>query len=93
MKDGFSAEELARAKSGLLQQRMQTRAQDGALAQGWNNYVYLGRTFAWSKEFEDKIAALTIDQVNAAFRKVIDPAKMTVVVAGDNAKMKTAANP
>lgn len=93
VKDGFSAEELARAKSGLLQQRMQTRAQDGALAQGWNKYVYLGRTFAWSKEFEDKIAALTIDQVNVAFRKAIDPAKMTVVVAGDNAKMKTAANP
>ena len=93
LKDGFSAEELARAKSGILQQRMQTRAQDGALAQGWNSYVYLGRTFAWSKEFEDKITALTLDQVNAAFRKAIDPAKMTVVMAGDSAKTKTAGNP
>jgi zinc protease len=88
LKNGFSAEEVARAKSGLLQQRMQTRAQDGALAYGWMTYLYLGRTFAWSKAYEDKIKALTAEQVSAAFRKAIDPAKLTVVIAGDAAKMK-----
>ena len=90
LKDGFSAEEIARAKSGLLQKRVQTRAQDGNLASGWTTYLYLGRTYAWSKEFEAKISALTAAQVNAAFRKAIDPAKLTVVTAGDAAKIKAA---
>jgi zinc protease len=87
-KSGFSAEEVARAKSGLMQQRMQTRAQDGALAYGWITYLYLGRTYAWSKAYEDKINALSAEQVTAAFRKAIDPAKFSVVVAGDAAKAK-----
>jgi zinc protease len=92
LKDGFTADEIARAKSGLLQQRLQTRAQDGSVASGWTTFMFLGRTFAWSKEFEDKILALNVDRVNAAFRKAIDPAKMTAVAAGDNAKMKTVAS-
>ena len=93
LKDGFSDEEIARAKSGLLQKRVQTRAQDGNLAAGWTTYLYLGRTYAWSKEFETKISALTTAQVNAAFRKAIDPAKLTVVMAGDAAKIKAATRP
>jgi zinc protease len=88
LKNGFSAEEVARAKSGLLQQRMQTRAQDRALAYGWMTYVYLGRTFAWSKAYEDKISALSAEQVSAAFRKAIDPGKLSVVMVGDAAKEK-----
>jgi zinc protease len=86
LKNGFSAEEVARAKSGMLQQRTQTRAQDGALAYGWTTYLHLGRTYAWSKDYEDKIRALSADQVSAAFRKAIDPAKLTVVIAGDTKK-------
>ena len=93
LKDGFTADEIARAKTGLLQSRAQTRAQDTGLAAGWASFLYLGRTFAWSKAFEDKISALTVEQVNAAFRKAIDPARLTVVMAGDEAKIKTAAKP
>ncbi|HJW54569.1 MAG TPA: pitrilysin family protein [Burkholderiaceae bacterium] len=92
LKEGFTPEEIARAKSGLLQQRLQTRAQDGGLASGWTDFLYLGRTFAWSRDVENKISALTVDQVNAAFRKAILPSRMTVITAGDNAKMKIAAN-
>ncbi len=86
LKNGFTAVEVARAKSGMLQQRTQTRAQDGAVAYGWITYLYLGRTFAWSKAYEDKIGALTPEQVTAAFRKAIDPNKLTVVIAGDAKK-------
>jgi zinc protease len=93
LKDGFTADEVARAKSGLLQQRVQTRAQDNALASAWTSYLYLDRTFAWSKAFENKITALTVEQVNAAFRKAIDPLKMTVVMAGDESKVQVAIKP
>jgi len=83
LKDGFTEAELAAAKSGTLQQRMQTRAQDGALAGGWVYNLHVGRTFAFSKAFEDRLAALTVADVNAALRKHLDPAKVTVVKAGD----------
>ncbi|WP_313175468.1 pitrilysin family protein [Massilia sp.] len=90
LKDGFSAAELAGAQSGLMQQRIQTRADDGALAAGWTSYLFRDRTYAWSKQFEDKLAAVTLPQLNAAFRKAVDPAKLSVVLAGDQQKAKPA---
>jgi zinc protease len=88
VKQGFTAAELAGAKSGLLQQRIQNRAKDEVLAAGWTRNLYLNRTYSWSKEYEDKLRAATLEQVNAAFRKAVDPAKLTVVVAGDESKAK-----
>ena len=82
----ISAAELARAKSGLMQQRVQNRAQDGILASGWVNFLYLGQTFAWSEQFEKKLMAVTLPELNAAFRKYIDPAALSVVIAGDKKK-------
>jgi zinc protease len=83
LKDGFTDAEVASAKSGILSTRAQTRAQDGALAGAWTGNLYLGRTFEWSKEFERKVMALTPAQVAAALRKYVDPAKLTIVKAGD----------
>jgi zinc protease len=91
LKDGFTAAELAGAKSGLLQQRLQNRTKDNVLAAGWVRNLYLDRTFSWSKEYEDKLKAATLEQVNAAFRKAVDPAKLSVVIAGDAAKAKAGA--
>ena len=88
VKDGFTAAEMAGAKSGLMQQRQQTRADDGALATGWTAYLYRGRTYDWSRQFEAKLMAVTLPQLNAAFRKAIDPAKLSVVMAGDQEKVK-----
>ncbi|TFW16494.1 M16 family metallopeptidase [Duganella callida] len=85
-KDGFTEAELAGAKSGLLQQRVQNRTKDNVLAAGWTRNLYLGRTYSWSKEYEAKLKAATLEQVNAAFRKYIDPAKLSVAIAGDQAK-------
>ncbi len=81
--DGFTEVEIANAKSGILQTRAQTRAQDGALAGAWVGNLYLGRTFAWSKQLEERITALKAADVNAALRRHIDPSKLTVVKAGD----------
>jgi zinc protease len=93
LKDGFTAKEIAAAKSGMMQQRVQNRSKDDVLAIGWSKNLFLDRTYAWSKAFEDKLMALTPEQVNAAFRKAIDPAKMSVVLAGDQAKAKAAGKP
>jgi zinc protease len=90
VRDGFTAFELAGARSGLMQQRQQTRADDGALAAGWTSYLYRDRTYEWSRQFEAKLMAVTLPQLNAAFRKAIDPAKLSVVMAGDQSKARPA---
>ena len=83
---GFTQAELAGAKSGLQQQRMQNRSEDAVVAAGWNGYLYRGKTFEWSRQFEQKLAAVTLAQMNTAFRKAIDPAHLSVVMAGDQKK-------
>lgn len=91
--DGFTAEEVAAAKSGYLQGRAVQRAQDGSLAGRLANYLFLNRTLAWDADFEQKLAALTPDQIVSALRRHLDPAKMTIVKAGDFAKAKAKAAP
>ncbi len=86
LKDGFTAEEVKAAKSGWLQSRQVSRAQDNELANSLANGLYLNRTLAWDAELEKKIEALTPEQIVAAMRKHIDPAKITIVKAGDFAK-------
>jgi zinc protease len=90
LKDGFTAEEVAAAKSGWLQSRQVSRAQDNELASRLNNYLFLGRTLAWDEELERRIAALTPEQVNAVMRKHIDPSRLVIVKAGDFPKSAAA---
>ena len=42
----------------------------------------------WDEQLENKIQSLTPDQINAAFRKHIDPAAVSIVKAGDFAAAK-----
>ncbi|MGH6623902.1 MAG: insulinase family protein, partial [Burkholderiaceae bacterium] len=86
LKSGFTAAEVADAKNGLLQARLVNRSQDPVVAGGWVGNLDLGRTYAFSKQFEDRLRATTVEQVNAAFRKYIEPSKMTFVLAGDMKK-------
>jgi zinc protease len=86
VKEGFTAEEIQAARSGLLQSRMVSRAQDPSLAGTLNNYLYLNRTMGWDADFEKKMESLTPEQVNAAMKKHIDPAKISIIKAGDFAK-------
>ena len=47
------------------------------------HYQFIGRTFAWDAEFEQKVQALSGEQIRAALAKYIDPAKFVVMKAGD----------
>ncbi len=91
LKDGFTAEEVEAAKSGYLQSRQVSRAQDNELAGRLNNYLFLGRTLNWDADLEAKVKALTPEQINVAMRKYMDPTKITIIKSGDFAK--TAAGP
>jgi zinc protease len=86
VKDGFTAEELKDAKAGLLSQRRLARAQDAGLANALAFYLELDRTMEYQAKVDRAIDAVTLEQVNAAFRKYVDPSKLATVYAGDFAK-------
>ena len=89
LKDGFTAEEVEAAKSGYLQSRQVSRAQDNELAGRLNNYLFFGRTLQWDADLDAKLQALTPEQIVAAMRRHMDPSKITIVKAGDFAKNPT----
>jgi zinc protease len=93
LKDGFTADEVARAKQGWLQNAAVERSQDPSLAGELANYLFLGRTLSYDADLERKLAALTPDQIAAAMRRYLDPTKVTVVKAGDFNPKPAAAKP
>jgi zinc protease len=93
IKDGFTTQEIEEAKKGFLQRGQLSRAQDRELAGKLNNYLFLNRTIAWDAELENKIQALTPEQINAAMRKYLTPDNITIIKAGDFAKAKAKMKP
>jgi zinc protease len=83
---GFTEQELETAKSGLLSARRQSRAQDGFVARYWLERLYRNETFLKAAEMDAKLQAVTLNELNAAFRKYIDPNKLAIAKAGDFAK-------
>ena len=90
VKNGVTEKELAEAKRGIIESRAVNRAQDSALASTWLSYLELDRSWQFSKQTEEAIAKLTVEDVNAALRRFADPDKLTFVLAGDRAKAKAA---
>jgi zinc protease len=93
LKDGFTEQEVREAKSGYLQSRQVTRAQDASLARTLSQDLYLDRTLDWDAEMEKKVGALTPPQIVEAMRRHIDPSQITIVKAGDFAKSAPAKAP
>jgi zinc protease len=86
LKDGFDKDEVEEARRGALQERMMARSDDGAVAAAWVANLDLDRTFAFSRQLEDRIRALSAAQMTETLRKYLDPSKLTVVIAGDSRK-------
>ncbi|MDB5932723.1 MAG: DNA-3-methyladenine glycosylase [Massilia sp.] len=95
LRDGVTAAELADAKKAMMQQRQTARSQDANLAAGHIGHLRTGRTMAFSANSDARLQALTLEEVNAAMRKYIDPSKFLHVYAGDfaGAAKKAAAAP
>ncbi len=81
--NGFTADEVKIAKSAYLDARQVARSQDQSLLTTMMQRENFDRTFAWDEQVEAKIRSLTPEQVNAAFRKHVDPAAVLIVKAGD----------
>ena len=85
-REGFSDQEVARAQSGITQQRLQARTRDSNLANGWVQNMYFKRSYQRAELLDEKIAKVTAAEVSAAFAKYIQAEKLTVVIAMDETK-------
>lgn len=83
IKDGFTADEVEKAKKTWLDERKVSRAEEASIASVLEARERWGRTMDWDAQLEAKVAAVTPEQVNAAFRKYVDPSSMSIVKAGD----------
>jgi zinc protease len=83
VRDGVKPDELARAKDGYLRQQEVMRTNENMLASTLAENLYIGRTMQFQADLEAKIKALTVEEVNSAIRKYIDPKHLSVVTAGD----------
>lgn len=75
--------ELARAKKGLLEARLQARADDGQLAQQLNLLADREESWPAVAQREQALAAVTAAQVQAAWRRLVKADGFVVSTAGD----------
>jgi zinc protease len=80
---GVTAAELARAKKDILEGRKQGRADPGALVGGLSSLAERGETWAAAQKRDEALAAVTVEQANAAWRKHIKPDNFIISTAGD----------
>lgn len=84
IKDGITEEELKVAVNGWIQGENVSRAKDNELASTINNNLYFDRDMQFHKAIEDKIASLTVEDVNKVIKKYFKSFdNWTVVNAGD----------
>jgi zinc protease len=83
LKDGFTADEVAKAKKTWLDERAVARAEEGSVSNLLLTRERWGRTMEWDARLEAAVAALTPEQVNAAFRRHVDAAALSIVKGGD----------
>ncbi|MBV8070112.1 MAG: insulinase family protein, partial [Acidobacteriaceae bacterium] len=88
--DGFTDQEIEAAKSGWLQSRQVSRGQDNELAGRLARNAFWDRTMQFDAALEARVSTITTGQVNAALRKYIDPAKISIFKAGDFSKATSA---
>lgn len=83
LKDGFTDDEVAKAKKMWLDQQTVGRTEEGSIAGLLAARERWGRTMDWDAKREAAVAALTTAQVNAAFKKYMDSLPISIVKGGD----------
>ena len=89
VKDGFTADEVARAKKTWLDERSVQRTEEGSIAGLLASRERWGRTLTWDAKLEAAVAALTPEQVSDAFKRHVDLAAVSIVKGGDFKKAGT----
>jgi zinc protease len=83
-----TADELKRAKDNWLKDQDTSLSNDDYVQQMLSNQAFRGRTTTFTKELRNKISAVTADDIARVAKRYLDPKRLTVVDAGDQAKQK-----
>lgn len=86
LRDGISAAELEAARNALLQERRLSRASDGALPGRLNGLAERGRDWTYIEAWDQRYREATLEQVNDALRRYLNPDAWVISSAGDYAK-------
>jgi zinc protease len=86
LNDGVTQEEVAEAKKGWLQAQTVSRANDNELANLLGNLTFEDRDIAFQAALEQKVMALTPQQIAEALRRHLDPSQLSIYKAGDFTK-------
>ncbi len=84
--DGVTAGELAARKADLVGSYKVGLATTNGLAGFLLRTVQRGKPLSWLDDYPKALNALTLEQVNGAIRRHLDPAKMVLVEAGTLSK-------
>jgi zinc protease len=90
LKDGVDPAHLKAAQKGYVEEAKVGRSRDDQLVSTLASYLYLDRTFQYDADLEGRIARMTVEEVNAALRRYIDPRRLVIIRAGDLEKAKAA---
>ena len=85
--EGFTQQELDNAIEGELKDLRSSWANDARIAAVLSDNKELGRDLAWFTDYQEKLKALTLAQVNQAFKTYIAKDKLNIFAAGDFAKV------
>jgi zinc protease len=83
LKDGVSLAELNEGKKAFVESLKVQRTNDGVVAGQLASGLQYGRTFQYYADLEKKILGLEPGDLQAAFKKVLNPAKLIIIHAGD----------
>jgi zinc protease len=80
---GFTQQELDEGRQGLLNFRRLSRAQDSVVAGAMARNLHLQRRFAFAQQVDDALEKMTLEQLNAAWRRHIRPDQLVLAWGGD----------
>ncbi|GHB62081.1 peptidase M16 [Psychrosphaera saromensis] len=84
--DGFTQAEVTDAIAGEIKSLRVSWSNDGTIAGLLADNQQLNRDLTWYTQYVEKMNALTLDEVNAAFNKYIATKELNIFTAGDFAK-------
>lgn len=83
LQSGFTEDELKKSVTSWLQQRQTYLGMDRQLVSMLTQYMKDGKDLSFYTDYENKVKALKLSEVNAALKKYISPDKITLIYAGD----------
>ncbi len=82
-KEGITEQELLEAKVAYLQAAKVRRTKDSALAGELLSTIFNERTMQYHEDHINQIEAATVESVNSAINKYIQPDQLVMAIAGD----------